>query len=354
MVSSPSQPAAPDPTATAQAQTASNQQTALYQAGLNDVNQNTPLGDISYNINPGQTDGSGNVLQDPSTTSNITLNPGVQQALTSDISATAGESNLANQYEQQVNNTLAQPYNTANAGAVPQANAAYQQQIMNTQNQLEQPFVQESNEQLASSLADQGITEGSQAYNNAQITQANSLNNLQEQNIANATSQEEAQYGLAQSAYQQNLSNYNQNYTMPLNEFSALQSGSQVAMPSFSTPAGTSVAGTNTAGITNQSYQDTVANNNASIASQNQLLGGLFGLGGSLGSAAILASSDRRRKRYIVKIGKTAKGIPVYRYKYLTDNATRFGVMADEVMHIPGAVFTDAKGFHSVNYGAIA
>ena len=59
MVSSPSVPAAPDPTTTANAQTASNQQTALYQAGLNDVNQNTPLGDISYNINPTGNGGSG-------------------------------------------------------------------------------------------------------------------------------------------------------------------------------------------------------------------------------------------------------------------------------------------------------
>lgn len=350
--SAPSAPAAPDPTATAQAQTGSNQQTALYQAGLNDVNQNTPLGDISYNINPGQTDGSGNVLQNPSTTSNITLNPGVQSALTSDISATAGEANLTNQYENQINNTLSQPYNTANAGPVPQPDAAFQQSQMNNMNALEQPFVNQSNEQLQASLAAQGITGGSQAYNNAMNTQNNSLNNLQEQNIQNATTQEQAQYGMGMTGYQQNLSNYNQNYTEPLNEFSALQSGSQVSQPSFNAAPGTSVAGTNTAGIINQSYQDALGASNASTASQNQLLGGLFGLGGSLGAAAI---SDRRLKTNIQRIGMTKQGIPVYRYKYKTGGNYNFGVMADEIKKfVPEAVIKGADGFFRVRYDMVA
>lgn len=354
MVSSPSPPAAPDPTATAQAQTSSNQQTALYQAGLNDVNQNTPLGNISYNIDPGTLDSNGNVLSNPSTTSNITLNPGVQSALNSDISATAGEANLTNQYENQINNTLSQPYNTSNAGAVPTPDAAFQQSQMNNMNALEQPFVNQSNEQLQASLAAQGITDGSQAYNNAMNTQNNSLNNLQEQNIQNATSQEQAQYGMGMQGYQQGLSNYNQNYTMPLNEFSALQSGSQVSQPSFSTPAGTSVAGTNTAGIINQSYQDALGASNASTASQNQLLGGLFGLGGSLGSAAIMAS-DRRLKTNIERIGKTKQGIPVYRYKYKSGGGYQFGVMADELKKfVPEAVIRGVDGFFRVRYDMVS
>ena len=220
-------------------------------------------------------------------------------------------------------------------------------------NALEQPFVNQSNEQLQASLAAQGITEGSQAYNNAMDTQNNSLNNLQEQNIQNATAQEQAQYGMGMEGYQQGLSNYNQNYTMPLNEFSALQSGSQVSQPSFSTPAGTSVAGTNTAGIINQSYQDALGASNASTASQNQLLGGLFGLGGSLGSASILAS-DRRLKTNIIRIGSTKHGIPVYRYKYKTGGDYQIGVMADELQkRMPHAVTTMENSYKGVYYGAL-
>lgn len=43
-------PKAPDPTATAAAQTASNEQTAAYQQGLNLINQKTPLGSLTYTM----------------------------------------------------------------------------------------------------------------------------------------------------------------------------------------------------------------------------------------------------------------------------------------------------------------
>ena len=346
MVSSPSQPAAPDPTTTAAAQTASNQATALYQTGLNDVNQNTPLGDISYNINPSGnstaptyntaaydqalaaynanpgggtntqygTNSSGQEFYNPSgtvgntaptlsqfetssgsggsgvpsVTSNITLNPQVQAALNSQLGTTAAEGNLAQQYEQQVNNTMQTPYNLNSVGAAPTPDAAYQQSIMNNQNQLEQPYIDRSNEQLQASLANQGITAGSQAYNNAEMDQNNSLNNLQEQNVQNATQQEQSQFAMQQQAYQQQLQNYSQNYTMPLNQLSALQSGSQVTQPSFSSPAQTTVSPTNVAGITQNSYQDLLNASNANQASSNSMMSGLFGLGGSLGAAALL------------------------------------------------------------------
>src|SRR3990167_7559239 len=48
---SPSPPAAPDPVKTAAAQTASNKETAYWNAVLNNVNQNTPYGSIAYTQN---------------------------------------------------------------------------------------------------------------------------------------------------------------------------------------------------------------------------------------------------------------------------------------------------------------
>lgn len=347
MVSSPSPPPAPDPATTAAAQTASNQTTAETQTGLNNVNQSTPLGSIGYTY--GTQDINGQTV--PQTFSNITLNPEVQSALDSSLQTTGSEANLANQYIGNVQNTLAQPYNTANAGAVPQANAAFQQSINANQNALEQPYIDRSNEQLQANLANQGITQGSQAYNNAMMDQNNSLNNLQEQNIQNATAQQQAQYAMQQQGYQQNLSNYNQNYTMPLNELTALQSGSQVSQPSFSSPAQTSVSPTNVAGIYNQSYQDQLGASNASTASNNSMMGSLFGLGGSLGAAALF--SDRRLKTNIVRIGDTKQGIPVYRYKYRNSKDWQIGVIAQELEKImPHAVIT-RNGFKAVRYGAL-
>lgn len=274
-----SAPSSPDPAQTAAAQTGSNVTTAETQAGLNNVNQTTPLGSINYTY--GTQDINGQPV--PQTNSNITLNPTVQNALDSNLNTTANEASTANSYLGQVNNTLSTPYNTANAGSAPTPDANFQTGIMNTQNSLEQPYVDRSKEQLQASLAAQGITPGSEAYNNATMDENNSLNNLQEQNTLNATQQEQSQFGMDETAYQQALSNYTQNYTMPLNEFSALQSGSQVSQPQFSSPSQTTVNPTNVSSI----YQNAANLNSANANSSNS---GLFGLGGSALSAAAMAA----------------------------------------------------------------
>ena len=74
MKSSPSAPAAPDPTATASAQSSSNIATAIANARLNHQNQSTPWGSISYTAGPVDSTGV------PTYSSQITLSP-QQQAL---------------------------------------------------------------------------------------------------------------------------------------------------------------------------------------------------------------------------------------------------------------------------------
>lgn len=67
----------------------------------------------------------------------------------------------------------------------------------------------------------------------------------------------------------------------------------------------------------------------------------------------LLASSDRRLKRNIVKAGIYGP-YTAYRYQYLWSDDWFLGVMADEVKQInPRAVMTDAAGFDLVNYGML-
>ena len=54
----PSAPAAPDPQATAQAQTQSNVATATANAGLNRIDQYSPLGSSTYDITGNNPDGT--------------------------------------------------------------------------------------------------------------------------------------------------------------------------------------------------------------------------------------------------------------------------------------------------------
>jgi hypothetical protein len=66
------------------------------------------------------------------------------------------------------------------------------------------------------------------------------------------------------------------------------------------------------------------------------------------------ASSDRRLKSNISRIGVTVFGLPLYRFSYLGSNETFTGVMAQDVLGVmPQAVSRDATGFYRVNYGML-
>lgn len=63
--------------------------------------------------------------------------------------------------------------------------------------------------------------------------------------------------------------------------------------------------------------------------------------------------SDRRLKRDIEPVG-THKGLTVYAFRYLWDDALHYGYMADEVEKVaPDAVSEDANGFKRVNYAKV-
>lgn len=90
---------------------------------------------------------------------------------------------------------------------------------------------------------------------------------------------------------------------------------------------------------------------NAGMAQQGMDVGGLM-----QGAAALYTASDRRLKTNIELVGiDPASGFNLYEYEYtFLPGKTFRGVMADEVEAVmPEAVFTDADGFKSVNYGLI-
>lgn len=68
----------------------------------------------------------------------------------------------------------------------------------------------------------------------------------------------------------------------PINEISALLSGSQVATPNFSMAQPAQMATTDIAGLINQNYAQQQQNYQAKLAQQQAAMGGLFGLGSTL------------------------------------------------------------------------
>jgi hypothetical protein len=234
---------------------------------------------------------------------------------------------LANSAQQQAYDQLVGRTNLAN-----QAQA--QQFAQNaTRAQFQNAGQQQAYDQLQgrANFRNQSIT---QNLNN-RITGANFNNAAGQQNFQNQTTQ----YQLSQAQRQAKIQELTALRNQPINEISALVSGSQVQNPNFVNTPTSQVAGVDYTGLVNQQYQ-------AQMQRANAGMGGLFGLL----SAGVTAFSDRRLKTDIAKVGKLDNGLNVYRYRMKAGGPTVIGLMADEVQEkLPHAV-GESFGFKTVNY----
>lgn len=298
MSSPPSIPAAPSPTATATAQTASNQATALYQAQLNNVNQVTPYGNETFTQSGGTpgdpTTGAG--ATPPQFTSNITLSPAEQTLLNNQQALQTQQQGIAGTALNQAQTTQATPYSLgglpqlATASDISNASNAGTQDVLN----LIQPQMSENNELFTANLANEGITQGSQAYNNAMLQQSNANNAAYDSAALTGVQAGQALQQESLTNNQQAVADYTQQYNAPINEYQALTNGTQVTNPSFASPESNSVAPTNTAQISQNAYQQALNAYSAQVAQSNQSNNAIFGLGGSFlsspaGQSAITA-----------------------------------------------------------------
>jgi hypothetical protein len=128
----------------------------------------------------------------------------------------------------------------------------------------------------------------------------------------------------------------------PINEVTALLSGSQVTNPNFVNAQMPRIPTTDVAGIINQNFAQQMGIYQQQSQNQNALMGGLFGLAGGV------LRSDRRVKEDIHKIGsvltvanENQHRLPIYSYNYKDDptDTPRVGPMAQDVEKIdPRAV----------------
>lgn len=186
------------------------------------------------------------------------------------------------------------------------------------------------NDQLqASTLANQGISAGGEAYDNAMRVYNNGKNDAYGQARQNAIATMPQTYQLAA-----------QTYNNPLNEINAIRTGAQTQFNPLS--SGTLQA----AQLQNQSDLDKY---NASVSSANSMNSGLFGLG----AAGLLAFSDRRLKTDITKVGKTDEGLPVYTYRYKGENKMQMGIMAQDLEQVKPEAVHEIGGYKAVDYSQV-
>lgn len=382
-----SAPAPPDPYAVANATTQTNEATAGYNKALN-LNNNTGVFGSQQTTQTGTDPNTGAPIYNTS----ITANPQLSQALGSMLTQ-AGNSGYYNDAAQNGVNWAGQRYNDLNSqlGGLqgqyaalgntlsPQAAQQAQQQgqdaAYKSQTQYLDPQFSQQQTSLESQLANQGLTPGSQAYDNAtknfNLSKNQAYSNASNQAIltGNQIGTQNWQNQLAGLGAQQSLLNSQGGVYSQEGANTAAQAGlfGQSAALSqqpyqnlnslFSLVPGNTGTGQSAASPANigqniySNYQGALNNYNAGQSSSNQFMGGLFGLG----SAAILGSqmSDRRLKTDIEAIGPLKDGVNFYRYRYHADapGTVRYGLMADEVKRVqPDAVVRTPSGFDAVNY----
>lgn len=200
------------------------------------------------------------------------------------------------------------------------------------------PMFAERDEALRSRLANQGIRAGSSAYDSEMRREGENRNDAFNSLLLSGRGQ----------AVQEQLAQRNQ----PINEITALLSGSQVSQPNFVGTPNTQMAGTDHAGNVYKSHAAEMDNYKAELQNSQSMMGGLFGMGSSILRA--LPWSDRRLKRDIARIGTGAHGLPLYAFRYIWSDETHVGYMADEVAQVmPGAVHMQPNGYNAVDYAMV-
>lgn len=327
----PDTPKPPDPVATAAAQTGENIGTAIANQKLNQTNQVGPDGSVTYSQTGTykyKDPNTGKEYDLPQTTQTTTLSPDGQIIHDAGNKTSINLANLAVQQSSSLKDLLSKPFDGSND--------ATESRLLDLGRKRLDPILSDRTEALRTSLSNQGIKLGSTAYDKAMLADTQGKNDAYDNLLLTGHNQ----------AYQEGYANY----TNPINIINSLQSGSQVSMPQFSSVPQTQAATTDTAGIINSNYAQQVAAANAAYGGTQSLVGGLFGLG----AAAI--KSDRRLKKDIIRVGKTAAGYAKYVYRYLFEapNAPfRKGFMADEVArYVPEAVVHE-DGFLALRYGML-
>jgi hypothetical protein len=323
----PDPPAPPDPKETSAAQTSTNVGTAIANANLGNVNQVTPDGKLTYSQTGTYkwTDPyTGKSYDIPTYTATQSLSDTGQAIKDQTDQAKLNLGELASSQSNFLKDWLSKP--------VDLSNDATEARLMDLGMKRLQPALDARRASQEADLINRGIRPGSDAYAQAQNLENQSENDAYNQLLLQGRGQA-VQEALAQNS-------------APINNLTALLSGSQVSQPNFVNPNMPSIPTTDVAGLINTNYNQKLQNWQAEANSTGDLFGGLFGLGANL-----IKYSDRRLKKNIRAIGTFANGLTKYVFEYLWSDVPQIGVMADEVRARKPYAVKSINGFDVVDYG---
>ncbi len=246
----PAAPPAPDPVATANAQSASNVKSATNQYELGATNQITPQGTSNYEQIGTWADGTPRFQQ------TTTLNPGEQSIYNTGVQTRQNLGNIGTQQSAKIGALLGTPFDI---------NASRDTKIADIQKTFLDPQWKENEEAQRTQLFNTGARPGSQAYDTAMRDFSTNRQRAYDQSYLDS-------YNAGNTAA---LTERNQ----PINEISALLSGSQVSMPNFTGTPSPGVAPTDVIGAQGQALAQQNVGYQGQLANTMGINSGLFGLG---------------------------------------------------------------------------
>ena len=259
----PKQPQPPDPYKTAGAQTATNIGTSIANTLQGQVNQYDPNGSLTYNIRghyPYVDPNSGATHMIPLFDARTNLSRDGQEIFNS---TTASQKALAATAEER--SKWLKDY-LSSAGEIDTTDV--EGRLTDLARKRIDPQYARDEEALRTRLINTGAREGSDIWNNEMRRFTEAKNDAYNQLYLTGRGQ----------AYSEAANER----ARPLNEVIGLLSGSQVNVPQYgiSSPAG--IPTTDIAGLINQNYNQKLGIYDRQMQGHNQMMGGLFGLGGGL------------------------------------------------------------------------
>lgn len=279
MSGSASPPPAADPVKTAAAQTQMNKDTAVAQTGLNSTNQKTPFGDLEYQQIGTWPDGT------PRFEAKQTFSPSQQNIYDLDTENALKLGRVGGAQIDRVGDLLSRPVDLSKAPGMPTFTGdtdAIEARINELARKRLDPILETRRNAAENKLANQGITLGSEAWQQAQGQLGRDENDAYDNLLLTGRSQAfnelGSTYGYGMDAHRQGVSDILAERNQPINEIAALTGGTQITSPNYVGTPQTSVAPTDYSGLVMNADNIAQKNYATDVSQKNALMGGLFGL----------------------------------------------------------------------------
>lgn len=265
----PSVPAAPDYAGAAKATSEGDLQMAREALKANRPNQYTPWGNTQWKQNP-----------DGSWEQRVSLTPDTQTALNNQQGIQSGMSGQALSMLPQVRDAVGTPFDMSRISEMPDLGFGAVQDIQDSVMKRLNPQLDRRRQMTETQLATQGITRGSEAWQNAQQDLGFAENDAFSQALQQAMGAYDTITNRQVQGRQQGLQEQAWLRSLPINELNAVLTGQQVQNPQFSNFTNQATTkGADMFGAANASGNYATDVYNQQAASRDNMIGGLFSLG---------------------------------------------------------------------------